>query len=407
MPLYQYKAFSQSGDLILGEMEESSQEVVIQKVRELGYFPVRAEETGRTSRLQRLFTQDLTRRRGVGRAQLVLITREFATLLEAGIPLDRALDIVIGMSSQKGPRDVLENIRNSVHGGASVAEAMGMQPKVFPAFYVNMVRAGEASGQLQGVLTRLADLLERAQAISENVKSSLIYPIILLLMAALSLTFLLTIVLPEFQPLFAEAGKKLPLATRIVMGASQAVQEYWWAGLIGIGAVWLAFKHDRGSPAGRYRWDAVLLRLPILGALVLRLAFARFSRMLGTLLANGVGLLTAVSLARDTLGNVALTQAVDRVSMRIKEGGGFAEPLAATGIFPPLAVDLIRVGEESGQLENMLLKAADIYDREAQRTVDRALALLVPLLTIGLGALIAAIIASVLVAIYSVNDLAF
>ncbi len=406
MALYRYKAFSASGAVIEGEMEAASQAAVIQKVRDLGHIPVRAEEAQAGSSLRRLLTQDVFKRAGMGRGQLVLLTREFATLLEAGVPLDRALDIMIRMSGRKGPLDILERVRDAVHGGASVAEAMAQQPDAFPAFYVNMVRAGEAGGQLQGVLTRLADLLERTQTIAENVKSSLIYPMVLVFVTALSLVLLLTVVLPEFEPLFAEAGRSLPLATRVVMGASRAIQDYWWAGAIVLGGGWLALRHDLASATGRTRWDKVLLASPILGTLASRFAFARFSRMLGTLLANGVGLLTALALARNTLGNRVLAEAVDVVLTRVKEGGGFAEALGQTGVFPRLAVDLISVGEESGQLEGMLLKAADIYDRQAQRTVERALALLVPLLTVGLGALIAAIIGSVLVAIYSVNDLA-
>jgi general secretion pathway protein F len=256
------------------------------------------------------------------------------------------------------------------------------------------------------VLLRLAEFLERTREMTQSVRSALIYPAVLVAMAIASLIVVLTVVLPTFEPLFADAGKKLPLATQIVRALGVAFREWWWLAivLVGVGVLW--YRRDISTVSGRQRWHGLVLRVPIVGSLVREVAFARFARMLGTLLANGVGVLTAMGHARRIVGNEVLAEALDSVSASLKEGGGLARPLAATKSFPRLAVDLISVGEETGRLEDMLLRAADLYEKEVARTLQRALSLLVPLLTLGLGALIAALIGSVLVAILSINELA-
>jgi general secretion pathway protein F len=405
MPLYRYKAISPAGQVLQGEMEAGAEALVIRRLKESGHLPIRAEEIEAPSRVRQWLGRDILRP-GVAAKDVALFTREFATLLEAGISLDRALGILIGLAERRRMRDVLADLQQRVHAGASIADAMESHADAFPPFYVNMVRAGEASGQLDAVLARLAEFLERSRELSANVTSALIYPAVLVAMAGLSLVIVLTVVLPEFEPLFADAGRDLPVATQVVRAFGHLVREYWWIAALALLAAYVAIRRDLAGPQGRYRWQGLVLRIPIVGGLVTRVSFARFSRMLGTLLANGVGVLNALALAREALGNEVFARALDKVARTLKEGGGLAAPLAEARIFPRLAVDLVSVGEESGQLEAMLIKAADIYDREVQRALERAVALLVPLLTIGLGVLIAAIIGSVLVAIISVNELA-
>jgi general secretion pathway protein F len=405
MPLFRFKAISPAGRMLEGEMEAGTEHLVIQRLREDGNFPIRAEPAQPRSPLRQWLDREISRR-NVSVKEIALITREFATLLEAGVTLDRTLGILIGLAQKPAVREVLTDVHRRVEGGSSIADALEAHPRAFPPFYVNMIRAGEASGQLGEVLSHLAEFLERSRELNEQVRSALIYPAVLVTMAGLSLVVVLTVVLPEFEPIFADAGRDLPVATQIVRAMGHGVRDYWWAAALAGLAAYILIRRDLTTNEGRNRWHGVMLRLPVFGHLKRRLAFARFARMLGTLLANGVSVLAAMALAREVVGNEVLSRALEKVAVAVREGGGLAAPLARADVFPKLAVDLISVGEESGHLEGMLLKAADIYDQEVKRTIDRAMALLVPLLTIGLGVLIAAIIGSVLVAILSVNELA-
>ncbi|MFQ5984829.1 MAG: type II secretion system F family protein [Alphaproteobacteria bacterium] len=406
MPTYRYKAVTDSGNVVEDDMEAPSQSAVIERLHDLGHLPIRADEIKGPSQggwlRRRLFATRRVSHRDVG-----LVTRELATLLQAGLPLDRSLEIVKNLAEKEGVSEMLAQVLDRVRGGVSLADAMASQGRAFPRFYVSMVRAGETGGALDTVLGRLADFMEKSQALTENVKSALVYPIILLTMAGVSVVLLLTVVIPQFTPLFEDAGEALPVAAQILVSVGEVFQHYWWAiGLAIVGLVLLA-RRELSSPVRRYRWDRVLLRSPLVGDLVAKLAAARFSRTLATLLRNGVPVITALSIVKDTLGNTVMARAVEGVAARVKEGQGLAQPLMAAQVFPDLAISLVRVGEETGQLEQMLDKVAEIYDREVQRTVERMLALLVPVLTIGLGVLIAAIIVSVLTAILSVNQLVF
>jgi general secretion pathway protein F len=383
MPTYRYKAVGPSGDVIAGEMEAANQSAVVERLQELGHLPVRADEVKEGAAAGWL-TRDLFAHRRVPRKAVGLVTRELATLLGAGVPLDRSLEILIDLADKEAVRKLLVRVLDGVRGGSSLAEAMAAQGGGFPPFYISMVRAGESGGALDSVLARLADFLEKSQALRENIRSALIYPAILLVMAGASVVVLLTVVVPEFKPLFEDAGEALPAATRVIVAVGEVFARSWWAmGLAVVALAWL-LRRQLANPSFRYRWDGLALRLPLFGDLVKKIQLARLSRTLGTLLQNGVALLGA-----------------------LKEGQGLAGPMTATQVFPDLALHLVRVGEETGQLEDMLFKLADIYDREVERTVQRLLALLVPILTIGLGILIAVIIASVLVAFLSVNELAF
>ncbi len=387
-------------------MEAGSQSAVISRLHDLGHVPIHAEEIARGT-LASWLTRDLFAGRAVSRKRVGLVTRELATLLGAGLPLDRSFEILVELAEKENVRTLLARVLDGVRGGASLADAMAAQGGTFPPFYVSMVRAGESGGALESVLARLADFLEKSQATLESVRSALIYPAILLGMAGLSLVVLLTVVVPEFKPLFEDAGEALPAATQAIIVVGEVLGRYGWLIALGvIGLVW-ALRRQLADPAFRFRWDGLMLGLPLFGDLVRKIQVARFSRTLGTLLENGVTLLSALAIVKETLGNAVMARAVEGLAAGLKEGQGLAGPLAVAGVFPNLAVQLVRVGEETGQLEDMLIKMADIYDRESQRTIQRLLSLLVPVLTIGLGFLIAGIIASVLVAFLSVNELAF
>ncbi|MEE9139279.1 MAG: type II secretion system F family protein [Alphaproteobacteria bacterium] len=406
MSTYHYRAVTSAGRVVEGEMEAGSQSAVISRLHDLGHVPIHAEEIARGT-LASWLTRDLFAGRAVSRKRVGLVTRELATLLGAGLPLDRSFEILVELAEKENVRTLLARVLDGVRGGASLADAMAAQGGTFPPFYVSMVRAGESGGALESVLARLADFLEKSQATLESVRSALIYPAILLGMAGLSLVVLLTVVVPEFKPLFEDAGEALPAATQAIIVVGEVLGRYGWLIALGvIGLVW-ALRRQLADPAFRFRWDGLMLGLPLFGDLVRKIQVARFSRTLGTLLENGVTLLSALAIVKETLGNAVMARAVEGLAAGLKEGQGLAGPLAVAGVFPNLAVQLVRVGEETGQLEDMLIKMADIYDRESQRTIQRLLSLLVPVLTIGLGFLIAGIIASVLVAFLSVNELAF
>jgi general secretion pathway protein F len=257
------------------------------------------------------------------------------------------------------------------------------------------------------VLNRLNDFIERSKALKETVKSALIYPMILLVVAGLSVIILLTFVVPQFQQLFEDAGEALPLATQIVIGVGDLFRNYWWIALAIVILVAVYVRQQLSQSETRYRWDGVALRLPLVGDLVAKVEMARFSRTLGTLLRNGVSLLPALAIVKETLTNQVMAAALNEVADNLKAGEGLAEPLMAAGVFPKLAVHMIKVGEETGQLEDMMLQVADTYDGEVQATVRHLLALLEPALILGLGVIIAGIIMSILVAILGLNDLAF
>lgn len=406
MPLYRYEAVDAAGETVREELEAASPEAVIERLRDQGLLPLAVNEA-KSGWLGGGWRQPLFRkRRALSNKATLLFTQQLSSLLNAGMPLDRALTILISVNEDGPDRVLLERIQEKVRGGAALADAMEAQG-VFSRFYLNMIRAGEAGGALEAVLKRLSDFLERSQALRESVSSALIYPIILLTVAALSVIILLTFVVPQFQRLFADAGKALPLATQIVIAIGDGFRHFWWVGVLLIVLIVAGAQRWLRQPENRLRWDGALLRLPLFGELIARVETARMARTLGTLLGNGVSLLNALMIVRETMGNQVLAVALAEVSEHVKTGRGLADPLLESGSFPKLAVQMIRVGEETGQLQEMLLQVADTYDGEVQVAVKRMLTLLEPALILGLGVIIAGIIMSILVAILSLNELAF
>jgi general secretion pathway protein F len=406
MPRYHYEAVDAVGETLRDVLEAPTPEAVVEQLRDQGLLPLAVQEAKggwlRGGLGQPLFSK----RRSISQKSIILLTQQLSSLLNAGMPLDRALTILLGVSEDEQHKALLERVQEKVRGGSSLADALEAQG-VFSRLYLNMIRAGEAGGALEVVLKRLTEFLERSRALRESVTSALIYPIILLTVAALSVIILLTFVVPQFQRLFADAGKALPLATQIVIAIGDGFRHYWWVGIIVIGLVVAGLRQQLRRPDSRVRWDRWFLRLPLFGDLIAKVETARLSRTLGTLLGNGVSLLSALTIVRETLSNQVLAAALGEVAEHVKTGRGLADPLLETGDFPKLAVQMIRVGEETGQLQEMLLQVADTYDGEVQTTVKRLLTLLEPALILGLGVVIAGIIMSILVAILSLNELAF
>jgi general secretion pathway protein F len=332
-------------------------------------------------------------------AQVLQFTQQLSTLLGAGQPLDRALQILLELPESEKARRIIERIRDHVRGGAPLSDGLEAEPQVFSKLYVNMVRAGEVGGSLDTTLTRLAEYLERSKSLKDSVINALIYPAILVVMVFAALFVLLTVVVPQFLPMFRDMNVELPLITKGTLFVGTMLQDWWWLLILAIVFGVAAIRKRLADPGKKLAWDARLLGVRVLGPLVAKLETARLSRTLGTLLKNGVPLLTALSIARNVLGNSALAQAVDVATEEVKTGGGLAFALSQSKRFPKLATQMISVGEESGELDTMLMKTADTFDRDTKNAVDRMLAALVPALTLVMTALVAVIMMAILLPI--------
>ena len=414
--MYQYKAVSSAGELREGVMEGTSHAGVIAHLQSTGLIPIRATEVSHAAagangaeavaaRQTAAKKSGLFSKTRVSQDDLGILTRELATLLKAGLPLDRSMEILIGLAEKPAVGELLVAIRNDVRGGASLSKALDPHRDVFTRFYVNMVKAGEVGGALGNVLMRLADHMERSKEVRDNVVSALVYPAILFTVAVASVLILVIFVVPQFKQIFDQSGKALPFATEVVLAVGIFMRQFWPFLFAGVAlAIWLLLR-SLANPVSRAKWDVKFLRWPIMGKLVTKVEMARFARSLATLLQNGVPLLAGLSILKDTMGNVVFRDAVEIVARDLKEGRGMAKPMNEANVFPKLAVQMIAVGEETGKLDEMLFQVAEVYDREVAAAVKRALALIEPVMIIGLALLIGGIIMSLLVAMFGLMDL--
>jgi general secretion pathway protein F len=402
MPIYSYKAVKPDGEALEGEREAPDEAALVRALQKEGLIPIQTRPAGGLR-----LSLGARRRRGISQKEIGVLTRELATLLEAGLTLDRSLQILVELTAEEHLVRVLADLQQRVRGGTTFSAALEQQGGQFPRLYVNMVRAGEASGALDQVLARLADYLERTAELRETITSALVYPAILLVVAGLSVIMLLVFVVPQFAALFDDMGAALPLPTRIVVGAGDLFRNYWWAMLAGMALIAAVTEQRLKRPEVRERFDRRLLATPLFGDLVWKLETARFCHTLATLLKNGLPLLTALNLAKEVVSNRKIAGLLDEAGEDLKHGKGLAEPLARRQVLPQLAMQMIRVGEESGALDGMLAKVAEIYDRETRSSVRSLLTLLEPVLIIGLGIVVAGIIISILMAILGANDLVF
>jgi general secretion pathway protein F len=407
MAFYQYRAADHAGKVVEGVMEADAEQSVIARLREMGCVPLRiAMPSERAAGAARQHVA-LFAKRKVNQQQLLQFTRELATLLAAGLPLDRSLSILGGLFEGGEMSNILRSLVEAVRAGKSLAMSMGEHPDVFPKIYVNMIRAGEAGGILEGVLRYLTEYMDSTLALKEDIKSALIYPIILATAAGISLIVLFLFVIPKFATIFRDNGKALPWITTAVIGLSQLLTQYGWAILLLILFVVSGVIFYVRSPDGKAEWDRLALRVPLIGDLVRKFETARFSRTLAALLKGGVPLLEALGTVQGVVGNRLLARAMGQVQMRVREGKGMARPLSDSGLFPPLALNMIAVGEETGKLDGMLAEVANYYDHEVKRTTKRLTALLEPALILVMGLIIGTVVISMLLAIFSINDLPF
>lgn len=397
MAIFSYRATTLDGAITEGVIEAPDEKAAVEILKNTGIIPLKIAAP----------TEGIKKKLSLrsSKGDLLIFTTELSALLHAGLPLDRSLNILAEISESKEMKNIIQSILKSIREGSSFSDALARHPKVFPRLYVNMSRAGEAGGVLDVVLDKLGEFLESAKELKEHITSAMIYPAILTVAGGASIIVLLTYVLPKFSVIFDELGGALPLSTKIILTFSNNLKSYWWAVAISIITVWIFFKSFIRSERGKQKWDAFKLKMA--GDIIQKLETARFCRTLGTLLKSGVPLLQALANAKDVITNRIIASAIDGVLKGAKEGKGIAVPLSDTHVFPPLALSMIKVGEETGQLDSMLIKVASTYERSLRVAVKRFVSLFEPAVILGMGLIIGFIVISMLMAIFSMTELPF
>jgi general secretion pathway protein F len=397
VPVFSYRATTLDGSVIEGVIEANDERSAVDRLKNTGVIPLKVSSP--RGGLQKQF------RLRSSKVDVLTFTTELSALLSAGLPLDRGLNILAELSEDKEMKAIIQAVLKSIREGSSFSDALQKHPRTFSKLYINMIRAGEAGGVLDVVLDKLNEFLESTKALKDHVVSVMIYPAILMVTGGISIIVLLTFVLPKFSVIFAELGGSLPLSTQILLNASNTIKTYWWICATVVVTGWMFFKNYTKSQAGRYQWDKLKLRL--LGDIIKKLETARFCRTLGTLLKSGVPLLQALQNAKDVIENTVVAATIDTVASGAKEGKGITVPLSQTNVFPQLALSMIKVGEETGQLDTMLMKVAQTYEKSLNVAIRRFVSLLEPVMILIMGLLIAFIVISMLLAIFSITDLPF
>ena len=416
MPRFEYIALDARGSESRGVLEAGNQNEVVNQLRQSGYFPTSVVPEGQGPKPAKGKTKTskaitpakasgkkgvvLFQRKTVNSKTLMIFTRQLATLIDAGLPLLKGLGVLAKQEKDLVLRGAINSMADAVQGGSTFSESMGQHPRIFNRLYVSMVKAGEIGGVLELVLTRLAEFQEKAQKIKNKVKSAMTYPVVVLMIALLILFFLLTTIVPKFGKIFEDmlgAGSQLPWLTLKVMALSEFVKGMWfppnlWFTLGGAAIVYLGVWTLRNTEGGRNGLDRFKLRMPVFGDLARKSAIARFTRTLGTLVTSGVPILQALNITKETAGNVVLSDAIMRVHDAVKEGESIVSPLEASGVFPPMVISMVDVGEETGQLPEMLLKVAEVYDDEVDNAVESLTSLLEPIMIVFLALIVGTIV---------------
>jgi general secretion pathway protein F len=406
MPVFEYKALDQKGKAISGIIDADSAVAARQKLRAARNFPVSLSEVEGVlaqkphrgisfhSLLPRIRQRDVT-----------MMTRQLATLVGAGFPLVSALEALVPQIKSYAFNKTLAQIKDSILEGSSFAGALSQYPEAFTPLYKNMVHAGETSGTLEIVLEQLAELMEKQQELQNRIRSALAYPALMTVVGTVILVFLLVYIVPTITGIFADVQQVLPAPTRILIAVSDLFRSYWWVLVVLLIALLVAFRQFRKTTKGRTAIDRFLLKLPGIGSLLQKLAVARFSRTLGSLLANGVTMLQALDIAKNIAGNVVISNAVDAAAKEVGQGQGLAPSLAMSKVFPDLTIQMIQVGEQSAQLESMLGKMADVFENEVESTIMSLTSLLAPALILAMGVIVGFIVLSICLPIFEMSTL--
>jgi type IV pilus assembly protein PilC len=395
---YSYRVRDRQGKIITGKLEADNEAVVSQRLREMGYFVIGLEEekVSLAKKEIRIFKPKVKNK------EITIFTRQFATMINAGLPLVKCLNILAEQTDSPVLTGVIEDVQHEVEMGRSLSEALAKHPNVFKDLYTHMVKAGEIGGVLDDVLLRIATTLEGEDEIRRRIKSALTYPIAMLGISFMLLVVMLVFVVPIFQKMFKDMGATLPFLTRIVVGISNFLVS--WKGVLFIIVLIVAVVFLRRwmrSPKGRRVVDTIKLKLPVFGVLFHKMALSRFSRTLGTLVSSGVPILQALEITSNTVGNVLVAEAVENVRNGVKEGDSIARPLGQSPLFPPMVIQMLAIGEETGALDTMLNKVSDFYDSEVSATVEALTSLLEPLMIVGLGLVVGIIVISLYMPIFS------
>lgn len=395
MAKFSYTAVDAKGKQATGVIDANDQNDAIAQIRQLGFYPQRLDETKDTGKGGTSAKPKLKKKNSrVKMRILTTFTRQLATLIDAGLPLLRSLNTLSKQERNPVMRNTMLSLAETVEGGSTFSEALAQHPGVFNKLYVNMVKAGELGGVLEIVLTRLAEFQEKAQKIKGKVISAMVYPIVVLVIAMGILVFLLTFIVPKFQAIYADAlpGKPLPAITEYVIFASHMITDHWLYLIIGIFGLIIGYKVFASMPVGRMILDRIALRVPIFGDLISKTAIARFSRTLGTLISSGVPILQALNITRETAGNHVVAGAINKIHDSVKEGESVVGPMESSGVFPPIVTSMVQVGEETGQLPDMLVKVADVYETEVDNVVTSLTSILEPVMIVFLALIVGVIV---------------
>lgn len=403
MPTFVYKASTLDGKVMEGTMEAADGSVVSYRLQDMGLLPVHVGSASRKSALAREI-QWPWRRKRIRRKDLLVFTQELHTLVRAGLPLDRCLAVLSQLTENEALAEIIQDVLQEIKGGKSLSDGLGKYPDVFPKIYANMIKAGEAGGVLEEILGRLSSFLETSENLRSYMVGALIYPTLLSVVGIVSVAILTLFVVPKFTTIFEDMGVPLPLPMAVLQGISRLLSGYWWL-LLGSGIAFAVYlRRYRSSDMGRLQWDRWLLRIPLLGKVLQKIEVARFSRTLGTLLHSGVPLLQAMTIVREIIANQGIATMIEPIRNGIKKGEGISLPMRQSGVFPPLAMQLVEVGEESGRLDSMLIQVADVYDNEVKNAVKGLIAFFEPALILLMGIIIGSIVVSMLLAIFSIQD---
>ena len=406
MPVYDYTALDIRGKTTSGIIDAESAPAARQKLRSSSIFPVSVEEVQETTSkddsptfsVRNVFSR-------VKRSEISMFTRQLATLVGAGFPLVSAIDALIPQTKSNGLKRTLSQIKDSIVEGKSFADALSPYPDIFSSLYSNMIHAAETSGTLEIVLDKLADITEKQQALKNRIQSALAYPIFMTLLGTVVLFFLLTYVIPSVTSIFSDMNQVLPAPTRFLITISDSLKAYWWIILITIAVAAVAFRSVRKMTRGRYFIDKTILSLPVIGLLVKKLAAARFSRTLGSLLENGVPMLSALEIVKNIAGNIVISDTIEDAAKEVEKGQGLGTALAEGKILPDLSIQMIQVGEQSGKLEAMLNKVADVFENEVESSIAAMTSLVEPVMLLIMGAIVMFIVLSILLPIFEMNQL--
>jgi type II secretion system protein F len=401
MSQFSYKAVNRDGRITQGRLEALDQRAVAQRIQGMGLIPISVEEAVAKTPGKRTFIQ------GVTNKDILFFSEELSTLVKAGLPLDRSLSIAAELATKPALRTVIQDVLKQIKSGKSLADALAAHPKHFSRLYVNMVRAGEAGGVLEAILERLVEFQRSADEMRSYLISALIYPALLTLVGIGSISILLFFVIPRFSTIFTDIGAPIPFSTQILLTVSDWTLRYWAIGIVSIAGIILAIRYWLKTPEGRHQYDFWRLRAPLFGSTLLKIEIGRFARTLGTLLASAVPLINAMRIVQDIATNRIVSEAVSKVADGAKRGLGVARPMQDAGVFPPLAIHLVEVGEETGRLDAMLLQLADIYDKDVRTSVKALTSIFEPAIILVMGVIVGTVVLSMLMAIFSINEIGF